>query len=67
MAGYKVLVAFRDPEHGCVYNIGDAYPAPGRKSTRKRVAYLMGTENKIGVALLEAIDDDSEPEALVDE
>ena len=58
---YEVIHAFNDPEHGCVYNVGDAYPATGKKAAKKRIAYLAGTENKIGAALIVPTEGHAEP------
>ncbi len=50
----KVLVKFADLEDGGrVYQAGENYPRAGLKPSDKRVEYLAGTGNKIGVPVIE--------------
>ena len=53
---YRVIAKFRDlKDDRHLYNVGDAYPREGKKSTKKRTAELAGSENRRGIPLIEEV------------
>ena len=50
---YKAFKDIEDNDH--VYMKGDIYPREGLKPTKKRIAELSSTKNKIGEILIEAV------------
>lgn len=61
---YKVIHPFRDLEdtgktypNGREYAVGDAFPATKRKVSDERIEELSGADNKIGKALIEAVEE----------
>lgn len=58
---YRVLKAFVDlQDNRYRYEEGDEYPRKGKRTSKKRIAELSGTENKRGMALIEAVEDEEE-------
>lgn len=55
---YKVVMDFRDAEDdNKLYQSGENYPKPSNKKvTQKRLDELAGSENKIGKAVIEKVE-----------
>lgn len=65
---FKVIKAFSDGQDNMyVYNVGDDYPRKGYKPTKERVEGLLGTGNKQGTPLIEAIVEKNEEEKVKEE
>lgn len=55
---YKVINRFEEKNHdGHVYEVGDPYPANGKKLVKTRAEFLMKVHAKYKVAFLEAIEE----------
>lgn len=64
MTAFKVINRFKDNQQdGHVYEIGDAYPADGKKLDEKRAEFLTKKHAKYGVVFLEKVED-KEPEEV---
>ena len=51
---YKVITEFLDnQDDNYHYHVGDVYPREGAKAPLERAAELLGTDNKLGVAVIE--------------
>lgn len=60
VAKYKVIYMFRDlQDNDHVYKVGHKYPRKGR-ATKARIDELSSTDNKIGVPLIEAVNEGGE-------
>jgi len=53
---YKVIRRFRDLKHNHVYEIGDVYPAKGKKASKARIQELSTTANKNGKVYIEVVE-----------
>lgn len=50
---YVVIVRFADIEDGKhIYEAGDTFPRPGLNVTKERIAYLAGSDNRMGYPLI---------------
>ena len=59
---YKVIYRFADmQDEKHVYDVGDTYPREGSKPSKERIAELVGSENKIGKPLIEAVEENPKP------
>lgn len=57
---YRVIHDFTDLRDGRhIYRVGDAYPRKG-KVTKKRIEELSGTDNRIGVPLIEEVEEEAD-------
>ena len=55
---YKVINRFQDKNHdGHVYEVGDTYPAEGKKLVKTRAEFLTKVHSEYGVAFLEVVED----------
>ena len=62
----KVIKAFRDAlDNRYEYRVGDEYPRPGHKPTAERIKELSGSDNRMGVPLIEGVQEEpkAEPKA----
>ena len=58
MSQYKVINRFQEKNHdGHVYEIGDTYPAEGKKLVKTRADSLMKVHKDYGIAFLEAVEE----------
>lgn len=58
---YIVLTRFADLQDGNrVYEAGDTFPRLGHTVSPERIAELAGSDNRIGIPLIEATHDDTE-------
>lgn len=55
---YKVLVRFKDLQDEHIYSVGDKFPHDDREITAERLEELAGTENKLGVKIIEEVKKD---------
>lgn len=61
MAEYRVIHTFVDTQnHHHIYHTGDRYPRDGKPLDEGRIAYLAGTENRIGEPVIEIIEQTAE-------
>ena len=59
---YKVINRFQDKNHdGHVYEVGDTYPAEGKKLVKTRAEFLTKVHNDYGIAFLEAVEEPKKP------
>lgn len=56
MEKYEVINRFRDTD-GHIYEVGDSYPAEGKKATKKRIETLSTTKNKYKKIYIKKVDD----------
>lgn len=57
---YKVINRFKDLQHGGrIYEIGERYPAGGKKLVKSRAEFLTKRHPVLGVAFLEEIEEKS--------
>ena len=54
---YRVIKAFTDLEASHVYHVGDTFPHNGVEVDAERIAELESDKNRIGVPLIEAIEE----------
>lgn len=55
---YKVINRFEEKNHdGHIYEIGDNYPADGKKLVKTRAESLTKIHNEYGIAFLEAVEE----------
>ena len=54
---YRVIKAFTDLKASHVYHVGDAFPHNGVEVDAERIAELESDKNRIGVPLIEAIEE----------
>lgn len=58
---YRAVVSFRDMQDGNYrYVPGDVFPRSGKKVTKKRIAELLSSENKMKKPVIEEVKDDDE-------
>ena len=51
---YKAIVEFYDlADDGRKYRVGDTFPRPDLKVSDERIAYLLGSNNKLGKPVIE--------------
>lgn len=55
MSLYKVINRFRDRD-GHIYEVGQPYPADGKKLNEQRAEFLTKKHSKYGVAFLEKVE-----------
>ena len=68
MSKYKVKNRFVEKTHdNHVYEVGDGYPAKGKKLVKSRAEFLTKTHPQYGVAFLEEVVEKTVDEDLVDE
>lgn len=53
---YKVINRFKDKD-GHVYEVGDSYPAEGKRLVKTRAEFLTKVHPEYGVAFLEEIEE----------
>ena len=53
----KSTVQWRDLTDGHLYNAGDPFPWDGREIPEERIATLSSTQNKAGLALIQAVEE----------
>ena len=54
---YRVIKAFTDLKASHVYHVGDTFPQNGVDIDAERIAELESDKNRIGVPLIEAIEE----------
>ncbi|WP_324730268.1 hypothetical protein VO178_09625 [Lysinibacillus fusiformis] len=55
---YKVINRFKENNHdGHIYEIGDNYPANGKKLVKSRAEALTEVDSEYGVAFLKALEE----------
>ena len=54
---YRVIKAFTDLKASHVYHVGDTFPHNGVEVDAERIAELESDKNRIGVPLIEAIEE----------
>ncbi|MGE6603948.1 hypothetical protein ACQKEY_19860 [Lysinibacillus fusiformis] len=55
---YKVINRFKENNHdGHIYEIGDNYPADGKKLVKSRAEALTEVHSEYGVAFLKAVEE----------
>lgn len=54
---YRVIKAFTDLKASHVYHVGDAFPHNGVEIDAERIAELASDKNRMGVPLIEEIED----------
>ena len=54
---YRVIKAFTDLKASHVYSVGDAFPHNGVEVGAERIAELASDKNRLGVPLIEEIED----------
>ena len=54
---YRVIKAFTDLKASHVYHVGDTFPHNGVDIDAERIAELESDKNRIGVPLIEAIEE----------
>ena len=54
---YRVIKAFTDLKASHVYYVGDTFPHNGVEVEAERIAELASDKNRLGVPLIEAIED----------
>lgn len=54
---YRVIKAFTDLKASHVYYVGDTFPHDGVEVDAERIAELESDKNRIGVPLIEAIEE----------
>jgi hypothetical protein len=60
MVKYQVIKDFADLEDNrYTYHVGDKYPHKGRVK-KERIDELLGTENKLGLAVIKELDEGDE-------
>ncbi|SCY99023.1 MULTISPECIES: hypothetical protein [unclassified Lysinibacillus] len=58
MSQYKVISRFQENNHaGHVYEVGDTYPANGKKLVKTRAETLTEIHREYGVAFLKAVEE----------
>ncbi|MEK4173365.1 hypothetical protein MHI22_18150 [Lysinibacillus sp. FSL L8-0312] len=58
MSQYKVINRFQENNHtGHVYEVGDTYPADGKKLVKARAEALTEVHKEYGVAFLKAVEE----------
>lgn len=65
---YKVIYQFLDlQDDNFHYKVGDTYPRSGKTASIKRVEELLGSDNKIGIPLIEKVETKKRTKRLIDE
>lgn len=61
MTVYKVINRFKDKQHnGHIYEVGNTYPAEGKKLVKSRAEELTKVHPKYGIAFLEVVEEAAE-------
>ncbi|MCP1124567.1 termination factor Rho [Bacillus sp. 3103sda1] len=61
MTQYKVVSRFKETKHaGHIYEVGDMYPADGKKASKARLEELSTTKNKYQQVFIEEVKEDGE-------
>jgi hypothetical protein len=64
---YKVIQAFTDlQDNNHVYFTGDEFPRKGVKADVKRIKELASAQNKLGHALIKAVEEKNDVEHVLD-
>lgn len=64
---YIVVSAFTDlQDNNYIYQVGDEYPRRGFKASDERIASLSSTDNKIGLVLIERVEDKKETKRVAE-
>lgn len=59
---YRVVTAFADmQDRNRVYAPGDTFPRDGAEVRAERLAYLAGNGNRLGVPVIEAVEEQEKP------
>lgn len=62
MTSYTVVNRFRDKQHDYIYEIGEAYPAEGKKLVKSRAEELTKIHPQYRMVFLEPVEVKKEPQ-----